>query len=202
MLALFLTAAQPAGAFVVGEQQPVVDSGAVPLPIGGAEDREVAQVATGATTAFLTEVQVPVFCSSGDLVLEIQGVADNRPNGTVIAAEFMAGAGLPSSGTTPARFEGIPLGPSPLLSAGERFALVLRSAGTCGVAQGPRGDPYPGGDAWVRSGSAQWVPLGGRADLPFQTVVQADPFGIGNQVSVVARCFLDVLWPAGLLPRR
>jgi hypothetical protein len=194
ILAVFLLGAGSSGASdFVDQQQPVIDAGAPRLTIGGETDQRVAQVVTSGTSSPLTDVNIPVGCDAGDLFVEIQEAAAGAPGGTLIASTVISGSALPSG--APTSFRRIALWPPAAVGSGRMFAIVLRSSGVCGIFQGPTGNPYPGGAAFVRSGgTAQWSRLTVRADLPFQTIVATDPFGgdlTGGHVS--ARCFVESL---------
>jgi len=82
------------------------------------------------------------------------------------------------------------------VTAGAQYAIVLSTAGSCGIWPGPVGDPYPGGNAFFDSRpnpAGIWEPLGlgnGRADLPFRTFV--DPSAtIADVIAAVHTLHLD-----------
>lgn len=167
---------------MIDQQQPIIDTTIGGLGVGGASQQRLAQVVTQGVTGFLTEVRFPVACSSGDLVVEIQGAEADRPNGIVLTSQTVPGATLPTFFPSPPSFRSLALSTPVLLSSGDRFAIVLSSAGACGVFRGPTGDSYPGGNLFfdARPNAAGiWVCVcefaGDRFDLPFQTLVASQP---------------------------
>lgn len=165
---------------VIDQQQPVIDSSVGGAVIGGASEQKLAQVLTVGITGQLTEVQFPVSCSSGSLVVEIQGVVNHVPDGTVLASQTVPAASLPTFFPNPPAFRGVVLVTALPVVAGDRLALVLSSSGECGIFTGPVGDPYPGGDGFFDSRPnppGVWVPfsefVGARIDVPFQTLVDS-----------------------------
>jgi len=160
---------------IVDQQQPIIDSRVGGMFIGGASEQKLAQVVTAGVTGTLTEVRLPVSCSSGDLRVEIQGVTGGEPNGTILAVEIVPRASLAGA---PPNFRSLPFSDPVSLAAGSLFAIVLSSTGTCGVFQGPDGDPYSGGNGFYdsRPNPPGWVLLTERFDLPFQTVVEGNAF--------------------------
>lgn len=184
----------------VDQQQPAVDLAAPGFRVGGVTDQVLAQTVTQGLSGSLSAVRLPVSCTSGSLTLQIQSVAGSVPSGVVLASQSVSGAALPPV-FPEAEFRTffLPVGIS--LFAGERFAIVLRATGSCEVAAGPLGNPYPRGDAFFRDGASPtgaWSALGARADLPFQTVVdlpgepgRVEDDGVTGFVSV--RCFLGAL---------
>lgn len=169
----------------VDQQQPVIDITVGGLAIGGGSQQKLAQVVTAGISGFLTEVRFPIVCDSADLIVEIQGVTDEKPNGIVLNSETFAGINLPSFFPNPGvvSFRSFAFARPTLFSAGDQFAIVLKSTGTtasetCGIFQGPVGDSYAGGKVFFDARpnvEGVWVCLcdfpGGRFDLPFQTVV-------------------------------
>jgi hypothetical protein len=133
-------------------------------------------------SGLLTEVRLPVACgSSGDLLVQIQGVTGGFPNGAVLATQAIPAASLPGFFPSPGvvNLRNLVFTTPAPITAGSQFAIVLSSTGECGVFQGPLGDSYPGGNAFYdgRRGSANiWVSIsdfaGARFDLPFQTLIE------------------------------
>ena len=172
LLALLAAPAGLRAAPVVDQQQAVIDTSVGGLVIGGGSRQKLAQVVTAGLSGLLVEVRLPVACASGNLIVEIQGVADGTPNGVVLTSQSFAG---PFSGAT---FTSIAFSTPVFFNAGDRFAFVLTSAGACGIFQGPVGDSCPGGNAFFDSrpnAPGVWVCIcdfaGSRFDLPFQTLV-------------------------------
>jgi hypothetical protein len=189
---------------VVDQSQPVTDRSALPFVVGGPTNQVLAQTVTAGASARLAAVRLPVGCLSGSLTLQVQEVRAGLPSGAVVASQSLPAASLPPS-PPQVRFPTIAVPGTPFFRAGERFALVLRSTGTCEVAAGPVGDAYSGGEALFQDralGPSRWLPLGPRADLPVETLVEAGPEGplppfpedrTTGFVSV--QCFLGALGP-------
>ncbi len=158
---------------VIDQQQPQIDTTVGGLAIGDGSDQKLAQVVTAGTSGVLSEVRFPVACSSGDLIVEIQEVTEGIPNGVVLTSQTIPGSSLPTFYPSPPEFRSFVFSTPVSFSAGRSFAIVLQSAGECGVFQGPIGNPYPGGDAYFDAlpNLPGWVLLGDRSDLPFQTIV-------------------------------
>ena len=164
---------------VVDQQQPTIDTTVGGLAIGGNSTQKLAQVVTAGMSGFLTEVRFPVACDSGsNLVVEIQGVTAGTPSGAVLTSQTIPGSSLPHwVFPDPPTFRGLVLSTPVFFSAGSQFAIVLKSAGSCGVFQGPVGDSYAGGDLYFDAlpNAPGWVCVcifaGDRFDLPFQTLV-------------------------------
>jgi hypothetical protein len=134
---------------------------------------------TAGISGVLTEVRFPVACGSGNLVIEIQGVTGNIPNGVVLTSQTIPGTSLPAYPPGGVSFRSLVFSTPVSFSAGSHFAIVLSSAGHCGVYRGPIGDSYPGGNAFFDARPnpvGAWVCIcdfaGARFDLPFQTLVE------------------------------
>jgi hypothetical protein len=168
--ALVLFAAR-ADALVVDQQQPAIDPSAPALTIGGATNAQLAQVLSAGNSDVLAAVALAVYCTSGDLTVEVQSVGtQGGPSGQVLTSQLVAGASVPPFSSEPALrtvWFSYPIS----LAAGSPFALVLRSHGACASYQGPSRDPS-GGSTYFRYASASWSPLAPRSNLPFQTLVE------------------------------
>lgn len=167
---------------VIDQQQLIIDSSAGTAAIGGPSTEKLAQVVTAGLSGLLTEVRLPVTCDpASDLILEIQGVTAGTPNGIVLTSQTIPGSILPPFFPSPPSFRGLSFSAPVSFSAGSQFAIVLRSAGSCGVFQGPVGDSYLGGNLYFDAlpNSPGWVCVcsfvGARFDLPFQTLVGPAP---------------------------
>jgi hypothetical protein len=171
---------------LVDQEQPIIDITVGGLAIGGNSEQKLAQVVTPGVSGLLTEVRLPVACdSAADLRVEIQGVINGKPDGSVLAAELFAGTDLPSFFPTPGvvTLRSFTFTAPARVEAGQPFAIVLFATGSdpasgCGIFQGPAGDSYSRGNLFFDSrpnASGVWVCVcefaGGRLDLPFQTVV-------------------------------
>jgi hypothetical protein len=168
----------PAGTAGLDQEQPTIDTSVGAHVIGGTSQQILAQVVTPGRGGRLTEVRLPVACSSGNLVVEIRYVSstNGQPVGTAVSAETIDGTTIPASGLPPV-WRRVQLSVPVWVGAGDRIAIVLSSAGQCAIWAGPVGGPYTGGNAWfdARPNAPHvWVRgnVGtGRDDLPFQTFV-------------------------------
>ena len=163
----------------VDQEQRVIDAAVGGVVLGGASQQKLAQVVTTGMSGMLTTVRVPVECSSGDLLLEIQGVSSGLPDGIVLTSEVVPGANLPPFFPSPLSFRSLVLSKPVSLDSGTPFAIVFETTGDCGIFQGPMGNPYSGGDGYFDSRlnpPGVWARLLDRIDLPFQTLVDAAPF--------------------------
>jgi hypothetical protein len=175
----------------VDQQQPV----AVPvaedpgLLVGGGGHQVVAQVVTAGRPGTLVAVAAPAFCLPGaSLRLEVRGVRPDLfgrlvPDAAVRASGTMPAAFLPAFADAAAPdFRMLPLAQPVPLEAGERFSLVLSAAGDCGLARGPAGDPYPGGDGSfiddLHAPYYEWLWFFSRLDLPFETWLEPPPLEV------------------------
>jgi hypothetical protein len=183
----------------IDQQQPIIDTSVGPLPIGGAATEKLAQVVTAGISGFLTIVRLPVACDVGsNLVVEIQGVAGGTPNGVILTSQTIPGASLPPFAPSPPSFRSLALSAPVSFTAGNQFAIVLKSAGSCQVFRGPIGDSYSSGNLYFDAlpNPPGWVCVcsfqGDRFDLPFQTAVEplCSPPVISN-----ASATPSALWP-------
>lgn len=173
-----LVAAASAMAFDIVDQEQLMTT-STPFAIGGGSDQELAQTFTVGADGFLTQIGIPVGCSSGELIVEIQRLnADGEPSGVVVASARVPAEDLPPP---PDDFETIFLSPPLRVRPGDRFAIVLKNpTGSCGILSGPSGDSYGGGvffydsrpnpPGWI-GGKDRPAPRGTPGDLPFQTYV-------------------------------
>jgi len=161
---------------VIDQQQPTIDASVGGLAIGGNSEQMLAQVVTAGISGKIAGVRFPVACESGDLVVQIQGVTAGQPNGVVLASQTVTAASLPSFAPNPPSFRSLVFSAPATVTVGTQFAIVLKNTtGVCDVFQGPVGNPYAGGNGFYDARPNQvgvWEPLGGRADLPFQTLMQ------------------------------
>lgn len=171
-----LLAASPSR--VLDQNQPNSDTGIGGSAIGGGpgSEQKLAQTVTVGRSGALTEVRLPIACSNGTLFVEIQGVAkDGSPDGVVRARRAISAGLLPS--TFPPAFQTFRFGSKLRYASGDRFAIVLRMrdpiAHTCGVFNGPTGNPYPGGEVFfdARPNPPGWIRTFNDRDLPFQTLM-------------------------------
>jgi len=171
--------------------QPIVGNTGI-WAVGGAADQRIAQVVAG-TGASIYGVRVPIMCAAGAvLTVEVQDTTlvagVRKPNGVVRASKVLANA--PALLPTPPYnvpqtldlfhsiyFDG------PVSGAGY-FAIVFSATGnTCGIENGPVGDPYAGGDAFGIYTGVNWLPLSPK-DIPFEVVLTPP---VAHQLSVGVR---------------
>ena len=163
--------------------QLVVDATADPLTVGGSSQQILGQVVTADSTGQVVEIRMPVSCSGTALRLDIRNVnPDGTPTTPSTAPTFTrlipnSQVNAPLDGTLHA----LSIGGGFRVVAGNRFAIVLSvvdTTGSCGVQQGPVGDPYAFGDGWfiaLPNPLDVWAPISiatGRFDLPFETFVR------------------------------
>jgi hypothetical protein len=150
---------------------------------GGGSEQILAQVVTADLDGLLTEVRFDLREGSGDLIVEIQGVTSGgKPDGSVLTSETMPFGTLPSVLPNAPPFDAHIVFSTPVcFSAGERFAVVLKSTGYHTLLAGPTGNPYAGGDAFFDARPNPpdvWVPLSNGRDLAFQTFVEVCPLNV------------------------
>jgi hypothetical protein len=166
---------------VIDQEQPQLDLTVGAFVIGGNSEQKMAQTVTILTPGTLIGVNLPIACGDIDLLVRIQGVAADRPDGITRTQEIVPGENLPSPIAD--RMRSIIFSSPIELALGERIAIVL-SAGppadqNCGITQSPEGAEYAGGSGFFDSRPnpvGVWVPLGdfGPDDVPFQTVMLSD----------------------------
>ena len=168
---------------VVDQEQPNFDPDGLTLHIGGDSEQILAQTFRAGRSGLLTQIQVPVGCSSGTLIVEIVTLnAGGTPGTTVLGSESIPAASLPEF---PTAFETIVFDPPVDVVAGGRYAIVLRNpTGSCGIARPPDGDSYTRGDGYVDARPARpgWQELSEADpfdDLPFKTFIDR-PSGPGT----------------------
>jgi len=167
----------PGGA-LLDQSQPTADAAApFTFAIGGPSGQVLAQVVTAGVSGKLRQVDLPVACESGALVLEVRNVGGGAPGATVLASESYAASSFTPFTPGVASFASLRIMPAPVIAAGTSFAIALSNpTGSCGILPGPVGDPYAGGTALVFDPAfGVWNPLSignDRDDLAFFTYVQ------------------------------
>ena len=162
----------------VDQSQAVADAAApFTFAIGGPSTQVLAQTFTAGVSGKLRQVDLPVACDTGALVLEVRDAAGGVPSATVLASESYAASSFDPFIPGVATFASLRIAPAPTLTAGATYALVISDpTGSCGILPGPVGDLYPGGTALVVDAfTGGWDPLSlgnDRDDLPFVTYVQ------------------------------
>jgi hypothetical protein len=163
----------------VDQSQPVADAAATfTFAIGGPSAQVLAQTFTAGASGKLRQVDLPVACDAGALVLQVRDVTGGVPGTTVLATETYDATTFAPFTPGVATFASLRLAPAPTLAAGTTYALVVSDpTGSCGILPGPVGDPYAGGTAWVLdAATGNWQPLSlgnNRDDLPFVTYLQS-----------------------------
>ena len=171
-----LAGAQPSSVRI--DQSSPVDLGApYNFAIGGGSGQKLAQVVTVGLPP-LKAVMLPLGCIHDDpdaeLTLSIVTVDENGlPSGTVLAMERFPVTALPE--VVDGSFATLAIAPPLGLRPGTQYAFVLQSNGSCGLAPGPVGDPYAGGDAYYDSAPNPpgWLSISigtDRYDLGFRTL--------------------------------
>ena len=188
LLLPLLLVASTAGAQFVDQEQPVMDYTSVgDFVLGGFYNQELAQVFTAGRTGLLAGAEFGLECvnvaeaTAGTVTLDVRTVEGGVPGSTLLTAATFDAAGFPGywPNDYPPYFRRLELSAPVPVTAGIQYALTLRftsaNGTSCGVAAGPEGDPYPGGDGSYReNGPWGWVPLGPRVDLPFRTLMEEE----------------------------
>jgi hypothetical protein len=166
---------------VIDQQQPALDPSANPSAIDNSPNSEqkLAQSFTVGINGRLREIQIPVGCASGRLRLEIVGLdSSGMPSSTVLASNEVNARRLnqPVGGSGTA-FLAIQIRGRLDVTTGQKLAFVLRNdSGSCGMANGPAGDTYSGGEAFydARPNRPGWIrpSAGSPLDYPFKTIVR------------------------------
>ncbi len=143
--------------------------------IPGSDQLNLSQTVTAGIGGTLKEVQLGVSCTSGELFVDIQRIANNKPNGEVLTSETFSNTNLNSSLT----FTSLVFSSPVSFFKNEQFAIVLSTSGSCFIANGVEGNSYSGGNSLFNNTSSDgWVIFSNEEDLPFQTVV--DPSNEDN----------------------
>ncbi len=173
----FVGAAQAQG--VVDQEQPLTRPSEATHAVGGGSEQKLAQTFTVGAEGSLTEIRLPIACSSGELIVEIQ-LLDRRgmPSGRTVTS-----GRVPASDIGPplGEYRSIALDPPLDVLPGQQYAIVISNpTGTCGMLRGPERDSYSGGTGFfdARPNPPGWIGFKGGPgdpdqphDLPFQTVV-------------------------------
>ena len=119
----------------------------------------------------LTKVALSVFCSTGDLVLSIQGLnGGGTPDGVSLTSkQFTSASGLPTSSSGAVDFI---FDTSVTVSSGNSYAIVAQGLGNCGWVV-PASGSYPSGVGYFSSNGISW---NSTTDFPFSTTINPDAF--------------------------
>jgi len=197
-------------ALTVDQSQTRVDTSRGGLAIGGNVQQRLAQSFKVGRGGPLSAVGLPVWCESGDLIIDIVELSAGEPSGSSRGQTVKPASEF---GSAPAGFVTITLDTPISVATGEELAIVLRNeTGECGIRRAPPGDSYADGHGWFESAPnfAGWATLDLKgalptesADLPFQTFINVPSVsdggcfvpGFGNvpadPYSGACRCFQD-----------
>lgn len=147
-----------------------VDPGTA-LAIGGANTRVLAQTFTVENSGALFGVMIPASCVESTLFVVIEDVA---PEGTPGSNPITGREVFPSQLRGGGRFSIVTF-PLFVVTAGERYTLMLASLGDCQISRSTPGANYAGGRAYYFSAPGlQWIPSsdsGDPDDLPFRIIM-------------------------------
>jgi hypothetical protein len=179
-------AAATAAPTPVIDQEQAGTSAAGTLAIGWASQQKLAQTVTARIDGFLSHIELPVACASGELIVEIVELEGDLPTGRVRGSAVIGPGMLPPPAESPFPFVRIALGVPVRIARGDRLGIVLRNeTGVCGLALPSGGDTYGGGEYFFDSRpnpAGVWV--AGPYDLPFRTVVDVGSTGHETQCEV------------------
>ncbi len=177
LLVLVFSGAMIAATLVVDQQAPPAVSPAdFTFAVGGPHEQVLSQTVTAGVAGRLWQVNVPIGCENGTVILEIRDVdSSGQPGPTLLYTRGYPASHFPGIVTDafqPLRLIGHPV----RFAAGDTFTISLSNpTGSCGLWPGPVGDPYPGGTGWADADDGPIVPVSlgyGTDDLPFQTIVR------------------------------
>lgn len=136
-------------------------------PFASSSNGYMAMTFPVSVTGSLTTISLPIFCTSGDLVLSIQALnGAGKPNGTNLASQqFASGSGVPTSyqGAVDFVFD------TPAsVTAGSNVAVVAQSLGSCGWYISST-DSYAGGNGFFSPNGSNWGT--NPDDLPFGATI-------------------------------
>ena len=176
-LALLLFAV-PSGAqaqTILDQIQPIIDSSAGALFIGGASEQRLMQTLTVGVSGTWTGVYLPIHCPSGKLVIDVHPITAGVVGPSIKRKAYRIGSDPDIIG----RFRLFSLGTGLTVTVGQEYALVLaNTSGECSISAGPIGDPYAGGEGYFEAlpNPPGFVPFSSfpnaRRDLVFQTVIR------------------------------
>lgn len=144
--------------------------------IGGGSEQMLAQTFTIEREGTLAGIYLPIGCSDGILEIEIRNVEADEPGSIVHSSQVFEADDIVRDVSVFERFRITAL----TVAAGDRLAFVLKNeSGSCGMARGPVGDSYTGGEGYfdARPNAPGWRPLTigtGIHDLPFLIVLELE----------------------------
>ncbi|MDP6421817.1 MAG: kelch repeat-containing protein [SAR202 cluster bacterium] len=167
--------ATPASGEIVDQQQTSRRTTST-LTLGGDKQQIAAQVVTVGVTGSLIEIRVALGGKLGTVVVDIQGVTNGLPNGTILNSHTVAVASIPAECCF-APFESVQFSSPASFIAGDQFAIVLKSIGENATVRGPVGATYSGGGAFfdARPNPPGWLPFQDGSAMAFQTIMLPGP---------------------------
>ncbi|HEX7490647.1 MAG TPA: hypothetical protein VF337_02970 [Candidatus Limnocylindrales bacterium] len=144
----------------VDQENTVISNG------GTNSSQPLAQTFTAGKTGLLTQIQLSMRATGGDIGLQIEATTGGLPNGTVLATTVH---------TSPSNISGwcafSLASPIPVI-AGTKYAIVFDMSPLTGVPTADSsGNTYPGGQALLKSGSTWGAVNGLVLDWDFKTLV-------------------------------
>ncbi len=128
-------------------------------------------------TGSMTRIDLPLYCPSGDMTLEVRSTSGEQPTSTVLSSSsYSAGVGVP---TTNSGVQSFTLSSAVAVSSGTRYAIVINLLGQ-GECRWFSAGSYSDGAGYLSTNASFWQGIG---DFAFQTFV--DPMPVDN-------CPLDV----------
>ena len=132
---------------------------------GTNSSQPLAQTFTAGKTGLLTQIQLRLRATGGDIGLQIEATTGGLPNGTVLATTVHTS---PSNTSSWCAFS---LGsPIPVI-AGTKYAIVFDMGPLTAATADSSGDTYPGGQALLKSVSTWGAVNGIVLDWDFKTLV-------------------------------
>lgn len=148
----------------VDQENTVISNG------GTNSSQPLAQTFTAGETGLLTQVQLSMRATGGDIGLQIEATTGGLPNGTVLATTVHTS---PSNLSNWCAFSLV--SPIPVI-AGTKYAIVFDMSPLTGVPTADSsGNTYPGGQALLKSGSTWGAVDGGGLVLDWDFKTLVDP---------------------------
>lgn len=127
----------------------------------------MAQSFTAGISGEVARVDLPMYCPTGDVLIEIRTASGGQPTSTVLASEnFTNGSGLPTTFSGVYEFS---FSTPATISSGSQYAIVLTVSSECAwfTASG-----YTGGTGYLSTNAIIWQSIG---DFAFQTFITPIP---------------------------
>lgn len=137
-------------------------------PNSGNSNNYRAQVFPLATGGELTAFDLPIYCPSGNLQVQLRNVNGNSPGSTVLVSEiFTGGSEVPDS---PAGFTRLTFSSPVTIAGGSNYTVVARAYSNCRWVVSS--ETYAGGGGYRSINGSFWS---SGAEYPFAAVVAPDP---------------------------